>query len=282
MISNLLAKVDPPQEYSHVGIMTRNYYEVTHSTSSTERYKGHRAGWKGSDGFQEDVIRYGWPGVITQTVYHAFNGEAFVDPKGGKEYDVDGFAATPQKCGGDKLVYPRVIKPPPGSPTVTRERLKAAADTALHIATNEKSHYRFFAYSDADIVTKNKAPSEFPDGSTAKDWAENSLATVCSSFIWHCLKRNDIQLEGELEAADVKNGAQLNKTIDGLYFYTAEERLDAAEWLFDYIHNVVHEQAGWLGELLTDAADDTANQLVNCFISVKSIRVMRKLGGTRT
>ena len=36
-IGGLLLQVTPPQHYSHSGIMTRNYDQVTHSTASEDR-----------------------------------------------------------------------------------------------------------------------------------------------------------------------------------------------------------------------------------------------------
>ena len=52
---------------------------------------------------------------------------------------------------------------------------------------------------------------------------------------------------------------------DGLYNYSAQERSDAANWLYDTIYNQAYEKAGWFGEILTDGADDIANQFLNAF-----------------
>ena len=38
-----------------------------------------------------------------------------------------------------------------------------------------------------------------------------------------------------------------------------------AEQLFDTLHDQVLDEGGWLGEFLTDAADDVANQMLNAF-----------------
>jgi hypothetical protein len=72
----------------------------------------------------------------------------------------------------------------------------------------------------------------------------------------------DLELEDRLAGAKVAPG-----TLDGLYHYTAEDRQKAARVLFDKIHAHVYEIAGWFGEGLTDASDDTGNQIVNTFSS---------------
>ncbi|MGD2064537.1 MAG: PKD domain-containing protein, partial [Nitrospirota bacterium] len=272
MIGKMMRKLSPAQVYSHSGIMTRNKYEVTHSTSVADRYK--EEDYSGSDGFLEGVLRYGWPGVITQTVGMAFNGEEMHDNLG-NPYLVFGFSADPHLCEGDsEPVYPRVIKPPPGSDREIREKLQDAADVAL----STDGHYRFFAYTDADIVLSHAAPSSFPDPPpsypllpdpwlTARGWAEDTPATVCSQFIWHALKEVGVTLEGTLEEADAARTGQADgDTIDGLYLYTEDERFDAAEWTFNQVHNEVYDYAGWLGDAITDAADNVANQFVNCFV----------------
>jgi hypothetical protein len=70
------------------------------------------------------------------------------------------------------------------------------------------------------------------------------------------------------DRGDVLNGAQVDAlTPDGLYFYTDHERECTANWLYDLVHNQAYEIAGWLGDLLTDAADQYGNQFTNCFVN---------------
>jgi hypothetical protein len=70
----------------------------------------------------------------------------------------------------------------------------------------------------------------------------------------------------DLEPRDVSQGAVVRPTTpDGLYNYSARERSDAAHWLYDTIYNQAYEKAGWFGEILTDGADDVANQFLNAF-----------------
>jgi hypothetical protein len=50
-----------------------------------------------------------------------------------------------------------------------------------------------------------------------------------------------------------------------LYSYSEPERLAAGQWLYDRIYNQYYEQAGFWGRAFTDAPDDGANQILNCF-----------------
>jgi hypothetical protein len=74
LIGGLLLSVTPSQWYSHSGITTRNYDEITHSTASEQRLIDHTRGQGGSDGFEPNALKYLWPGVITQQVESAIKG----------------------------------------------------------------------------------------------------------------------------------------------------------------------------------------------------------------
>lgn len=258
LIGNLLQQVIPPQKFSHTGIMTRDYYELRHSTASTQRFEDYLVGFEGSDGVRSDVLRYGWPGVITQSVDEAFNGQQRRDPVNDRYYTIKAFSADPALCANGDIVYPVVLKPAPDAELAVRDRLHAAADAAQEI----QGHYRFFAYTDAAIVTDSRyaAPPEVA-------WAGGSPATTCSSFIWHAFKQAGIELEGaDLEPADVLQLAMRDDaTPDGLYLYTAAERSRAGDWLYNEVYSKAYERAGWFGNLVTDAADNFGNQLANCF-----------------
>jgi hypothetical protein len=288
-IGQLLKQVMPSQRYSHTGIMTSNYYEITHSTSSERRMTEQSDGLVGmpTDGLHPDTLKYQWPGTITQTVDNAFKGEDILDPDAvdedqkpiTKTYTIGAFrfTNTGATVGGHwELVEPLVIKPEPALETPeVRKNLHKLADAAKAI----KGHYRFFAYTDASVGLGmgNLAPDS--TGHLA-----GTRPTCCSSLIWLAAKDAGLQLEspkdktkpGDLEQPDKAAGAQVDSnTLDGLYLYTQEERLKAAEWLYKHIHDgVVHaieEKATWVGEIpvsaLTDMPDDVANQVVNTFAS---------------
>lgn len=277
LVGALLRRVHPAQRYSHSGIMTRNYDEVTHSTASERRLKDYLVGFTsdGSDGIRPDVLKWMWPGVVAQPVQAAIDGEPWVDPDNGKTYQISSF--SPHAVGVSdnddfQIVPPLVIKPDPMLETPeVRAKLHGIAAEARAMAarpdTPIKSHYRLFCYTDPSIALTDTAPPE-------AGWAAGTFPSVCSSFIWHMAKRREATLEspnanvmpGELEPDDVAEGAEvLPTTLDGLYRYTAAERLAAGQWLYDKLYDEAHEAAGWFGVLLTDAADDLASQVVNTF-----------------
>ncbi len=275
IIAELLRQVNPPQKHSHSGIMTRNYDEITHSTGSEEWLQDHMVGVlaDGSDGFDPNSLKYLWPGVVRQSIDAAVNGEPFVAPEGGK-YSISSF--SPHAIGATfndnfEIVPPLVVKPDPFEETDTvRAALHAAAVEAASGAgrpnVRSKSHYRFYGYTDPVSILATV-------GAEA-GWANGTYGTVCSSFVWSVHRKLGHHMEAtttdvmptDLEPADIAQGAEVGpNNPDGLYRYSAAERKVAAQWLYDYIYNAAEDKAGWLGGLLTDAPDDTANQFVNTF-----------------
>ncbi|SMC20168.1 hypothetical protein SAMN02745857_00844 [Andreprevotia lacus DSM 23236] len=276
IIGGLMLNVKPAQWYSHSGIMTRNYDEITHSTGSQQRLMDHLIGISpGSDGFDPHVLKYVWPGAVTQTVQASIEGEPFPDPEFAATYSISSFG--PHAVGvthNDQftMIPPLVLKPDPSQETpAVRTALHAIAGDAKADAgrpgVKPKFHYRWFCYTDP---TLGQGAAEGP----AAGWAAGTRPSVCSSYIWLHAKGRSAHLETsqalvtptDLEPADVSSGADVQPTTkDGLYLYTAQERSDAAQWLYDNIYNQAYEKAGWFGNLLTDSADDLANQFLNCF-----------------
>jgi hypothetical protein len=297
LIGLLLRRVDPAQQYSHSGIMTRNYDEVTHSTASEERLLDNLVGSAdGSDGVHPRALKYMWPGVVAQSVEAAIHGEQFPAPekeqfsdppyvdfppelqeelKEHPAYSISSF--EPHKLGASfdgqfEIVPPLVVKPDPILETVEiRQALHVVAEKARSMAgrpnTPSKSHYRLYCYTNPGIGMTDDAPAD-------AGWATGTFGSVCSSFIWHMHQLTKTHLEGpnplvtqaDLEESDKEQGAEVTpSTMDGLYKYTAAERLAAGEWLYDKVYNMAYDDAGWFGVFLTDGADDTANQLLNAF-----------------
>lgn len=279
IIGGLMLNVEPPQWYSHSGIMTRNYDEITHSTGSPERLMHHLIGFSsdGSDGFEPSVLKYMWPGAVTQTVQHSIEGEEFPDPEYEKTYSISAFG--PHTVGithNDQMVMipPLVVKPDPMQETpAVRMALHAIATDARNDAgrpgVKPKYHYRWYCYTDPTIGLGA------PEGPEA-GWAAGTRASVCSSYIWLHAKARNAHLEADqspVKPTDLELSDPVGETDpiigpttpDGLYNYSAQERSDAAYWLYDTIYNQAYQEAGWLGEILTDAADDTANQFLNAF-----------------
>ena len=281
-IGGLLRSVMPPQRYSHSGIMTRNYDTITHCTANEDRIRDYPVGSILGDpypteGHRPDVVKYGWPGVVTQPIEEAVHGGDMVDPESGTTYSISSFSSRNEfmDVGGVwEVVPPLVVKPDPMQETPEiRRAMHGVADAAA--ANAGKSHYRFFCYTDPTIGESTIAPAD-------AGWAAGTFPSVCSSFIWMMLKRAGVKLEADastvarsdLQPVDIAAGAQVDaNTKDGLYLYTAGERLDATNYLFGYLHEKVRDQQGEeglfgeLSETFSDMADDVANQMVNAFAS---------------
>ena len=284
LIGGLLRQVTPPQRYDHSGMMTRNHDQITHCTMSEERMLAYPVGTDPSngnpaptDGFRPDVVKYGWPGVITQTVENSILGEAFLDPETSglpqaqqKWYTLNPFSAqaTGMQLGGEwVIVAPMVVKPDPMLETsAMRQQLHLIADDA--VTQTGKAHYRFYGYTDPTIAQTQRAPA------TGTGWAAGTFPAVCSSFIWSMMKKHDVHLQttgatvqpSDLTPQEKAEGAKVGpSTPDGLYLYSAAERLVGANWLYNSIYNQAYAQTGWLGELLTRAADHIANEILNSF-----------------
>jgi len=211
-----------------------------------------------------DILKFGWPGTISQSIKEAFQGGVYQDPASDKVYRVAGFNSRAIQCTLDEaIIHPLVVKPPVEHEASVRPTLHSAAEMAKTI----NGHYRFANYSDATIAmdpTKN-APA-------SAGWAQGTRGNVCSSFIWSAFKELDITLEGdELEAIDIAQGAERISTAastDGLYHYTEPERLAAGNWLYSHMYDEVYDNnGGWAAVLFADAPDDIANQMTNCFAS---------------
>src|SRR5690606_38476080 len=127
MIGGLLRAIDPPQFYSHEAIMTKNFYELRHSTSAEDRYKdwpndpGIFTGDAPTDGIMEHAMRFGWmgsgypPGApdgfdMLQTVDQAFNGVELRDPDNNlNTYRIDTLSTAIARCKGDPKVSPMLV-----------------------------------------------------------------------------------------------------------------------------------------------------------------------------
>jgi len=89
LISGIVASLDPPQVYDHMGIFVDNGRTIRHCTASEDRLEDENlftteitiklAGVIELDkqkiplnGFRPDLVRFGWPGSITQTVREVY------------------------------------------------------------------------------------------------------------------------------------------------------------------------------------------------------------------
>lgn len=263
MIGGLLRRVAPPQRYSHSGIMVGNWTRLRHSTAAEERY----VEGAGGDGLVPDLLKYGWPGTITVGVDEAYEGRWLIDPEdASRSYFVHSFNGDPASCPDDAAaIYPAVVKPffeAEDDPLPGGETVRAALERVAAQAEAIRGHYRFFAYSDADIVGRAAGPG---GRAPADRWLGGAPdGTVCSQLVWNAAKAARLVVEdAAVEPGDRPHPDAAGKS--GLFLYSEDERRAAGEWLYDRIYNQFYEESGWWGRLLTDAPDDGANQVVNCF-----------------
>ncbi|MCC6287935.1 MAG: hypothetical protein IT249_08620 [Chitinophagaceae bacterium] len=231
-VGELLYQID--QYYSHMGIVTKELpvglgaYEIRHPTGMEDRMRDfphrngddlipnaplHYHGQKNpltnptenvpTDGFQEQAVRYGWPGTITQTVGDLIGKSSFKDIVSGQEYDIheltlDSKFVNVKKHGhspdGENVIVDAIcVRPPNGmeSPQVLN---------ALHRITEEAKnlncHYRFFCYTKGDIgmdrnfdgalMTEENSSTKDPTCQNKNISVSKTAAAVCSSFIWTC------------------------------------------------------------------------------------------------
>ncbi|WP_410673739.1 tetratricopeptide repeat protein [Amycolatopsis sp. cmx-4-68] len=261
-----------------------------------------------TDGFEPDAARFQWPGGITQSVTEAYGGidrahdvggedlSRFVSP-GGIPHKLSAFNLVDAAVldGQWQIIEPMVLKPHPAAeladPTL-RQRLHQVADQArsLTVTADEtragqqsKTHYRFYCYTDSAVAVRPSPSGVVGPAPDTAGWAAGTVPTECASFIWLSARRAGVRLEGpgavtkpaDLELPDLQAGAQVDdQTLDGLYFYTAEERTRAAHWFVPFLEEKIFltardEGHSWLeasvNELFSDMGDDCAYQLANTF-----------------
>jgi hypothetical protein len=296
-IGGLLHQVNPAQRWDHSGLITQNYNQITHCTASDDRMMNPRY-FEGSilgqpaplRGIRTDIIKYGWPGVITQTAANAVGDpnavqdstEKYHDPENKDDlYTINAFSNQPVAGDGTsmwKLVQPTIVTADPMLETVQmRELMHKVADAA--VAQTNKYHYRFYCYTDPTI--NEAAPG------TGNTWPNGTLPAVCSSFVWKMVKGQGIHLQtlnatvspDDLTADEKKQGAAVGpNTIDGLYLYTEKVRQKAANWLYNYFHDLVigklESVAGLGGDVINfvfKSAEHVSNEMLNTFANNSTV-----------
>jgi Carboxypeptidase regulatory-like domain len=284
LIAAMFRALTPPQHHGHSGIMTLNFYEITHCTSSPERLKANVN--KDSAGIPTslngNMLQYGWPGSLTQSIDDATNSCSFKDPSGAS-YSMVSFNTSPQGDGFE-IIPPLVIKPLPDNEAAARPTLRKIADTARskgarydangNLTQKGGCYYSFYAYTKPELSTGFADPAGADAG-----WAQGLSPAVCSSFVWLSAKANNIPLVGnskfetlaEFSASAVAGGAQVGSaTLDGLIYYPQAERQQGGQALYQMFMDQALSQEDGLGTLpgINQAiAGPIADQLLNCFAS---------------
>lgn len=252
----IVGALHPSQMYTHTGMVTKNYVEIRQSTGEDKYLTNHPNGVLGypTDGFQEKALRYLWPGTITSSVDEAFSAGRQLWDSDGNSYSVGGFAPEQVRCTGDAhVIYPRVAKPAPEYEATVRPRLHQAADLSKNIG----GHYRFYQYSNAQDTPANdpNGPQSMPEPNSGSGFGTDNpmhgaAPTVCSSFVRFALQAAGADLDKD-KTLPFKSDVT-NNPPDGIFYYTPDERLDAANALYSSVYNDVQYQL----DLLTETADD--------------------------
>ncbi len=291
MIAEMFKVLTPPQHHSHSGMMTANFFEITHNTCVASRVSANLNTVLGiPTNIQPDVLEYGWPGSLTQSIDDATNEVYLADP-GGTAYSFNSFD-TDQQGDPFSLIYPLVLKPLPENESTVRPLLRKAADTARSKGaqyepggTQDKPatlkqkggcYYSFYAYTDPQLS------EGFADAAGADaGWAAGLSPGVCSSFCWMSLKANGIPLVtkdqfeklSDFSQSAIAGGAQVGSaTLDGLTFYPQAERAAGGQALYQVLMEQALNAEDGFGTLFGGGVNDLiagpiANQLLNEFAS---------------
>ena len=270
LIGELLRQLSPAQRFSHTGVFVQSQDRIRHSTAAEARI----AAGAGAS-LNERNLRYPQPGVLTQSVAGAYAGEVWRDADGGT-YELHSFSDEVAFCNGDA---------DPTSPLLVRwtheESDEPDVGSLVQWSRDIAGHYRFFAYSEGKIGMD--PDYDDPLGLPGADG--RNRATVCSSFLWTAAQEAGMTLEascedpagcvdGIFEGRDRlgcdSDGFGLGcaerdeNTADGLYLYTADERLAAGESIYSAIQSMAREGSrGWATFL--GVPNRYGNQVSNCF-----------------
>ena len=205
-IGGLLHQLDPPQHYSHMGIVVADYDLIRNCTASPSRmtsdeyYSGSVLGVSAPvDGLDVDHVQYGWPGSVTQSAEQIFfadrYGDALTPPGLDAPYHgadlVDkespsgkAFAIAAMSFDGvwdDGTWIPALVVKP--CPLLETPEVRAAIERIADEAMKIDAHYRFYCYSDGAIGNDpnylgpaTEVPAAQPDWDPASmkwvDWSD--------------------------------------------------------------------------------------------------------------
>lgn len=231
VIGTILKALEPPEFFDHMGLMVRDYEEIRHCTEAKDRLMKDKDYFTGSllgdpaptDGLRPDLVKYGWPGPITQSVQDGFfdgwndgrnpawdhhelakaialgqvetlsedRRRAFFDKENpDKPFRITNLTLTPTyREDYPEPLYPLVVRPP----RQAEERfpwVRWALGRVVAEANRTTGHYRFYAYTDATIATDLSRFAPDPGDSSwdrlpeGADWAAGTPGIVCSTFVW--------------------------------------------------------------------------------------------------
>jgi hypothetical protein len=240
-IGGLLHDLNPPQHYTHMGIFVADLSLIRHCTMSDDRlnekkyYTGTMFGQPVPlDGLRHDLVQYGWPGSITQSVEQAFYADRYGTgtPPGHSgpykgamltdwasqqqsSYLINALSFDSVSDDGHTWYPPLIVKPCPllQTPAVTQ-----ALQDVVSEALKMYAHYRFYAYTKGSIGDDPEfqgPPVKLPIATPAWDSASNkwtdwsdpmavswvtvpTIPAVCSSFVWQAVQNTSREEHGKI------------------------------------------------------------------------------------
>jgi hypothetical protein len=189
VIGGLLHSLDPSQHFSHMGIMTKDFYWVRHSPGIDDRLTADEYA-TGSvfgqpaplDGFTPDHVKFAWPGTLTQTVDQAYLASISANPNASgslakfvpcslvdqestqtpkNAYNIDALSFEPIfDSQADTTVFKgdASLGLPPGTvfplvvkpcPSLETDLVRQTLNQVADAAMGIYGHYRFYSYTSA-------------------------------------------------------------------------------------------------------------------------------------
>jgi hypothetical protein len=286
VIGTILKNLDPHQFFDHMGILIDDGNSIRHCTESKDRLFNDKSYFTGSlfgdpaptEGLRPDLVKYGWPGPISQSIRDGFfDGwnrgrnprwtykgpgqtpptcdqlNAFYDEEQpSKPLRISNLTYTPAyRDDHQGPVWPLLVRPSrnvEASKPWVRWTLGQIAARAEFMT----GHYRFFAYTRAQIAedattfappVRDVAWAGLPDGA---NWAAGTPGLVCSTFVWFAARQTlaglvpQIRLDRDALLPTSEAGrAQTDSFVDGLYAYHVPERSKSASALSEWIGDKV-------------------------------------------
>jgi len=229
VIGGLLAALDPPQHFTHMGIFVDDGAAIRHCTMSEDQVQdaiggtgdliGKLALHEAFGSAETLALQFGWPGTVTQTVDAAWRSERAPGTVADDEKFYDGaitkkaYAIRALGFSGVRIGSVGPSGPPGGEsevlgplvvkPCSTTEAVAPELRTVLHriadAASGLRCHYRYFAYTKGDIafdptqtgpvMAETSQPD--PNDSCHEVPVTATTPAMCSSMVWAAVRLVD-------------------------------------------------------------------------------------------
>ncbi len=288
----MVNKATQNQQFSHVGIMIEDRRRIRHARVKLDPFEDSID----QGGGDPNLLRFGWPGVLSQTIHNAFEGtEVRPKPAAAPEttpslLQLDShFGADPApRCEDLDLTAPLVLRPPPeheeslfDDDETVRSKLHRVADEAI----GSTGHYRFYAFTEAAIHGRSGADpgaDALETGNTTYWEDETGLrhhpkGMQCASFIWHAAQTAGVTVDDGLPH---ETPASLLvppfRMLDGA---EAEHGPDELRGLYVYPEAARHRGITFLGSAAEKAVSELVNTMpYSAWFAANMFGVARKVG----